>query len=170
MDQRQALGEASRKLRSHQVEEPCDHGSGERQEERRRRQGMGDEAGLTGEVLAQSGEHVVLGQHEEALAEVLAEEHRLDSDPADEHRRYREQDERQRNHPGRLVEVLACVLVHALRAVKDEKVEAEAVQRGHEDPDDDAPIGEVVPRHLGKMHRLDDGVLGKRSRQSRGIR
>ncbi|KAG1174782.1 hypothetical protein G6F35_016626 [Rhizopus arrhizus] len=53
----------------------------------------------------------MLRQHRDHAVEELAEQHRVDRPGANQHRRNRQQDQRQRDHPGRLMGLAAMMAV-----------------------------------------------------------
>ena len=102
---------------------------------------------------------------EEVGPVVAAAEHRRNAEPARPHRAGGEQHERDGDHPGRLVQVLALVLGAAELAVEDEEEQPERVERGHEgDQRADRP-GELAGAQFGVEGHEQDLVLAEEAGQ-----
>ena len=88
---------------------------------------MQHEARRAVELLAHVPEHVVRRRDADRIAEVVAEQHRPDREPADDERRNRQQDQRQRDDPRAFVRrpavtvamIVVTVLVVAVLVVSD---------------------------------------------------
>ncbi len=133
------------------------------------------------EMLRQFPQHVVLFQHHDGVVQPTAEQHRFNGVPADQHRGYGQQDQwyrdNQRRFPGgvgqlagRSVVVVVTVSFPALHhrparlAVEGQVQQPEAVQRGDQHPEHDGEIGDAAAPAMRFRDRLDDGVLGVKSR------
>src|SRR5687768_2019458 len=90
--------------------------AGDREPERRRRQAVQHERGRAVPVGAKPGEHVVRGQNGNRVAEVAAEQHRLDMRPTGVDRRNGEQDQRHRDNPRGLLRRMLGV--HTMMVVR----------------------------------------------------
>ena len=106
--------------------------------------------------------------------EEIAVQHRPDGDVADNHRRNRQQNQRQGNHPRAFVRVVrrfqavvvAVVVVMvvlglapAFFAVEDDKVLAEGVKRGNEHAGQHGEIGETAARQVAGVYRFDNRIF-----------
>ena len=98
--------------------------------------------------------------------EEIAEHDRINPETGN-HRRDRQQDQRYGHHPGRFMQVLAGMVIHARLAMEHQEVQPERIQRRHEHTQQHRPVGNPGARDIGMVHRLDDGVLGKEAGEER---
>ena len=150
-----------------QVQEPRDSRSREREPEGRTEEAVRNEPGGAVELLAYELDGVLPFAVEDRALEVVAEQHGADREPADDDGRNRERDQRPRDDPRRLVQVLLRVVVHALLAVEHDEQEAEAIERGDEYSDEHSPVRERVPGRRRLVHGLDQRVLREEAREAR---
>ena len=148
-------------MRQTHVHEPGRNDARHRQQERRRLQAMGDEGTETGIMFRNLPHHVMRRQNLDGVGEVTAEHQRIEEQETGHERGNREQDERDRHHPGRLLHVLERVLVHARLAVIGQEQHAKGIKRRDEHAREHGKIGEAAAGQVGVMHRLDDHVLGE---------
>ena len=138
-------------------------------------------------------QHRMALEHDDRRSVVVAEQHRLDINPTGVDRGNRKQNQRHGDDPRRFLgrPVLLGVRVRfraggrrcvvpvrlfvirprkALAAVEGEEEQPERIKRGDEDADRHGEIRVAVPRNRREMHRLDDRVLRKESRERRDAR
>ena len=128
---------------------------------------MKHEGPLTVIVLTKAGKDIVIRCHVDGALEPVSEQDGVDQHPADEHRGYRQQHQGHPNHRRRFMQMAAGMLVHALLAVKDDEIQAEAVEGGNQDTDGQHYPGVTGTAHMREAHRLDDGVLREKAGKAR---
>ena len=52
------------------------------------------------------------------------------------------------------------LVAETLRSVEDQEIQAERIERGHEDADQHGGVGEAGAVQVARVHRLDDRILG----------
>src|ERR1700722_13587046 len=99
------------------------------------------------------------------LAEVAAEQYRLDGKEPDQQRRNRQRHQRRLHVPADVVKMFLRVMIQSLLAMEGHEDHPEGIQRRDKNAEQHAPVGIDRAVSMRAVYGIDQGVLGIETRE-----